>query len=543
VSLYEIVRAEADGRLRPLVGVATLAAVASTFMLASIFTAARSATPVGLRELVMFGLWLLLFVLASRHVNHSFAELLEAALHRIRVRIGAKLVRADFEALERIAAAEICDRVTENMRFVSERGSTVTGLLQAGLTVGCLAVYIGWVSLPALTLLSLVVVIGVGLFLSVRREFVVAVRRSAKLRVAFLTRLGDLLDGFAQLKFSRRASRELGEDIDAASNSLRVTGIRSSSLLADNMMIAHALVFALLAAVAYVLPQYVALEAGELASLIAVAIFLRWPVSALALGVMPYIRSNLALAEIAALEAKLEGTVVADEREADPWSASPSELVARGLCYAYPPSADEPGFAVGPLDLELAAGTITFVVGGNGSGKTTLLELLAGLYRPQAGSLALDGVELGPTNLPAYRERISAVFGDFHLFERIYEPAEVDPDEVEALVERMGLAGLTHYVDGRFTSLALSTGQRKRLALAVALVEDRAILLFDEWAADQDPQFRREFYEVLLPELRAAGKIIVAISHDDRYFDRADQVVTLDYGQLRSVVRRGEVRP
>ena len=81
------------------------------------------------------------------------------------------------------------------------------------------------------------------------------------------------------------------------------------------------------------------------------------------------------------------------------------------------------------------------------------------------------------------------------------------------------------YADGRFSTLDLSTGQRKRLAMVAALLDDKPIYIFDEWAADQDPGFRRYFYEGLLGELKARGKTVLAVTHDDRYFGVADRVV------------------
>ena len=84
----------------------------------------------------------------------------------------------------------------------------------------------------------------------------------------------------------------------------------------------------------------------------------------------------------------------------------------------------------------------------------------------------------------------------------------------------------------RTTSLC---GQRKRIAMVVALLEDRPLYIFDEWAADQDPEFRHYYYEQLSPRPQAPRKNRLAISHDDRYFHCADRVVTLDYGTVRSI--------
>ncbi|MBH9340157.1 cyclic peptide transporter, partial [Pseudomonas aeruginosa] len=86
--------------------------------------------------------------------------------------------------------------------------------------------------------------------------------------------------------------------------------------------------------------------------------------------------------------------------------------------------------------------------------------------------------------------------------------------------------------DGNFSTPDLSTGQRKRLALINAWLEERPVLVFDEWAADQDPAFRRVFYTELLPDLKRQGKTIIVISHDDRYFEMADQLIRLSAGKV-----------
>jgi putative ATP-binding cassette transporter len=118
------------------------------------------------------------------------------------------------------------------------------------------------------------------------------------------------------------------------------------------------------------------------------------------------------------------------------------------------------------------------------------------------------------------------------LFGKLYGLRDLDPGQVNALLERMQLDTKTAYVDGRFTSLNLSTGQRKRMGLLIALLEDKPICVFDEWAAEQDPEFRSYFYEELLHQLKEEGKTIIAVSHDDRYFHHADKIIKMEYGQL-----------
>jgi putative ATP-binding cassette transporter len=188
---------------------------------------------------------------------------------------------------------------------------------------------------------------------------------------------------------------------------------------------------------------------------------------------------------------------------------------------------------VGPLDLELRPGELLFVVGGNGSGKTTMAKLLTGLYAPEGGQLLWNGAAVTDQNREAYRNTFSAIFADFHLFENLRGvPSEELTGAVEEYLRLFSLEKKLQIVDGRFSTTSLSTGQRKRLAMLVALLEDRPFYLFDEWAADQDPEFREVFYRKLLPELAARGKGVVVITHDDRFFHLAHRVIKLEYGRL-----------
>ena len=159
-----------------------------------------------------------------------------------------------------------------------------------------------------------------------------------------------------------------------------------------------------------------------------------------------------------------------------------------------------------------------FIVGGNGSGKSTLLRVLTGLYPVHGGELRVDHVPVTPESVAAYRALFSAILSDFHLFDRLYGLEDVPADLIARLLREMELDHKVGVADGRFSTLDLSHGQKKRLALIVALLEDRPVLVFDEWAADQDPGFRRHFYEDILPGLKREGRTVIAATHDDRYF-------------------------
>jgi putative ATP-binding cassette transporter len=157
---------------------------------------------------------------------------------------------------------------------------------------------------------------------------------------------------------------------------------------------------------------------------------------------------------------------------------------------------------------------------------------LTGLYQPSEGNVSVDGKVIGGSDYQRYREMFGVVFSDFYLFRRLYGLQEPDPDLVEELLTMLQIREKTRLKDGAFTTLNLSSGQRKRLAYAVSRLSDRQVYVFDEFAADQDPGFRRYFYSELLPELKRQGKTVVAVTHDERWFEAGDRLVKLDYGTI-----------
>ena len=203
------------------------------------------------------------------------------------------------------------------------------------------------------------------------------------------------------------------------------------------------------------------------------------------------------------------------------------------MTFTYHDDRDDHGFSLGPLDLTLRRGEIVVLAGGNGSGKTTLVKLLAGLYRPESGVVRIDGRAVANADGEAYRQLFSVVFADGYLFPDLRGLAADPIDEpARAGLDRLELAQWVSVRDGVFSTLDLSQGQRRRLALLGAWLEDRPFCILDEWAANQDPAFKQMFYNKLLPEMRSAGKGLLVISHDEDYFDVADRVIRLRDGRV-----------
>jgi putative ATP-binding cassette transporter len=247
-------------------------------------------------------------------------------------------------------------------------------------------------------------------------------------------------------------------------------------------------------------------------------------------------RANVAIGNIEELGLNLSCSVTSEENATIPETqATAVRLKLSDVTFAYPREDSPSNFTLGPINLVVNPGELLFVTGGNGCGKTTLAKLITGLYVPDTGNIYYNESSVTDNNRDGYRQQFSAVFSDFFLFDSLLglEEIRID-DQAREYLSNLHLAHKVRIENGRFSTTELSQGQRKRLALLTSYLEDRPICFFDEWAADQDPAFKEVFYRDILPALKARGKTVIVISHDDRYYWVADRVIKLESGQLIS---------
>jgi putative ATP-binding cassette transporter len=244
---------------------------------------------------------------------------------------------------------------------------------------------------------------------------------------------------------------------------------------------------------------------------------------------------NIALKNIYNLEEELDLKVNPDEVQPVNYENrfnNFNKIELKDIYFEYGNGGGREVFSIGPIDLTLTRGEVLFIIGGNGCGKTTFLKVLTMLYRPKTGNIFVDDKIIDSANYLEYRELYSAIFYDFHLFDKLYGLEKVDPKKINDLLDLMQLRNKTEFKEDRFTKIDLSSGQRKRLALIVTFLEDKPVYIFDEWAADQDPQFKKYFYDELLKKLKSEGKTVIAVSHDDRYFHLADRIIKMEFGKI-----------
>lgn len=462
-----------------------------------------------------------------------FARLGEGVLLDIRRTLAARVAAAEFARVERLGAARVQSVMTDDAARVADFLVAVPNIvMNATIVAGCLA-YLAWTSLAAFAL-ALATILGGSLVFSLgHARALKELDRAGTAQDALFTHFDGLFSGAKELKLNRdRAEAFLRHSLEASIEEVRAHRLRGLRIYVTAAGAALFMVHALIGVLAFG-----GLSSGGISGTgsIVVFLYLMMPLDALL--------NNLPNAQQARVSMGRIDRLMAAVAEPEPVLArGPAsgfrELRLTGVGHRYYREAEDGMFELGPIDLAFRPGEIVILIGGNGSGKTTLAKVLAGLYRPESGTITLDGTPVTDADRDRQRRLFAAVFSDFHLFPTFHGLGGPDAaagaldGAANALIAKLELAHKVSVTGGRLSTRALSQGQRKRLALVAAYLEDRPFYLFDEWAADQDPLFREVFYRRLLPELRARGKAVLAISHDDRYFDVADRLLKLESGRL-----------
>jgi putative ATP-binding cassette transporter len=353
-----------------------------------------------------------------------------------------------------------------------------------------------------------------------------------------------LTEGIKELKLHRnRRGAFLRQNVQITTEAFQKhnVGAEVRFVLAQNW--SHFLFFTLIGLILFLLPQISSLSPKTLTGYVITTLYLMGPLAGVMSSLSLFGRANVALEKVEQLGISLAQAATEEcpiERAESDMTFERLELM--NVTHSYHVEKDDSFFELGPISLRFSPGEVVFLVGGNGSGKSTLAKIVSGLYVPEAGEMRLDGALITDKNRDDYRQLFSAVFSDFYLFENLLGLYTKDIDkQAEMYLDHLHLSHKVKVNNGVLSTTAVSQGQRKRLALLTAYLEDRAFYLFDEWAADQDPVFKHVFYTQLLPELKSRGKTVLVISHDDKYFHVADRIIKLDYGKL--VSGRSESEP
>ncbi len=457
----------------------------------------------------------------------------------LRQDIAGRILQAPVDAMERLGSARLMAVLTNDVDTVSAFTFNFSGyaIALAGVLGGL--GYLAWLSWPVLLVALLSLGLGAAIHIVVKRGWIRDYEGVRAAQDDLHRHFRAVTDGLKELKIDRRRRARVHTVLlkGAADRIARLKG-RAMRLfwLGDA---ASSACFFLAVGLLLAGRQVFGFEGAAISGAVIVLLYIKGPLSQLAAALPALDQARISFRRILELSAGI-GQPDADmpliQGPAEGPSAREIRLEEVRYGFAGATSGLAP-FTLGPVDLVLRTGEILFIVGENGAGKTTLVKLLLGLYHPHSGRLLWDGVPVeGEGRLDDYRQLFSTIFSDFFLFDDL--PWEEEPERVQPLLQRLGLGGRLRFQDGRFSTTDLSSGQRKRLALAQVWLDRRPFLVTDEWASDQDPSFRRQFYEDILPELKAAGRGLVVISHDDRYFHVADRILYLTGGRITQEERR-----
>ena len=475
------------------------------------------------------------FIVAKSYALNIVTFVVEHLVNRWRVQVIDGMRQMDLASFERIGGERIALVLTRELQVLSDAGPAIIHASTTIIMLSVTSLYVARLSLLAFLAIALALATAVQLYRLTQVRTRQLIDSSLAAENAFSASFHHMLDGFREVKLSRPRSDDLFlNHVERSSEEAMTLKIAAGRRMALGDNVINIVFYVLVGYVVFILPNSVGTPQNA-AKLINVIMFAVSAVELVVRGLPMLSRSALAVDDLQTLEDDIRRNVARAESAAGATVPTFTRIQARDLFYSYRAPDGERSFVVGPMSFDIRRGEVIFIVGGNGSGKSSLLMLLTRLYEPEAGLILWDDLPVDAANVQDYRHLFSAIFSDFHLFDRLYGMPDFDEAAIGAWIEEFQMADKVRFADGRFSTLSLSTGQRKRLAMIVARIEDRPIMVFDEWAADQDPGFRRFFYETLIPALRDAGKTVIAVTHDDRFFSVADRVLVMDKGRLEEV--------
>lgn len=512
-----------------------ISGLSSTGLLALINAALKSKAHSASTLMLVFVALCMVIALSRIASELLLSRIAQKAMFELRMNLCNQVLRVPLRRLEKIGGHRILTALTDDVPAITNAVASIPVLcINAAIVVGCL-VYLGFLSWLALPGMMIFLVLGIATYqFAVLRglRYFKAARADGD---SLFHHFQSLTGGIKELKLNRsRREAFTAEVLEPTAESFKRHNLSGQAIYTVAASWGQLLSFVVIGLVIFVLPVFISISEQVLTGYALALFFMTTPLQGIMLSAPNLGRANVALNNLDDLGLQLSSqSIEVDQHSLSPPQASWNSFKLIDVSHQYRQEGQEHNFVLGPINLSFVPGEIVFITGGNGSGKTTFAKILAGLYAPETGEIRLDDKSVTDQNRVAFREHFSTVFSDFHLFDSLLGLGgpKLDYRAQEYLVQLQ----LNHKVEikgGKLSTIELSQGQRKRLALLTAFLEDRPIYLFDEWAADQDPTFKKFFYYDLLQELKSRGKTMFVISHDDSYFEVADRILKFENGQL-----------
>lgn len=519
--------------------ISLISALSSTGLILMVNETVTGEMNVELSNAFLFIGALLLTFITGYGSQVSLNELSGKIIYELRMLMVARVLKTPLQQIEKLGGPKLYATLTADIDAISEAYTFFPRLIfNIAMILGGIG-YLCYLSPVYLAFLLLALFFGLGgcQLLLLKMEAVMEEHREKQ--DTLYQHFNAMVEGAKELQLNIfRRKKFYKEDVDDTASQLKTLGVKRFNLLALVENISNLLIFSLAGVLIYIANLIYPLPLSVSTGYVMTILFLAGPIAEVMDTISLIINGNVSLNKINTLELE----PIANNSEIDfslptPTKVDWNRLSLKNVAYEYTNDSDTEKFRLGPVNMELRSGEIIFMVGGNGSGKSTLAKLITGLYPPREGEVALDGKKIDDTNNEWFRNHFSSIFFDFFLFKHLIgsdrKPTQIQQENY--YLKRLKLHEKVSIKDGKLSTTQLSQGQRKRLALLAAYLEDRPLYLFDEWAADQDPLFRNFFYNEILPDLKKRGKTVIVISHDDRYFHTADQIFKLEYGVVEKI--------
>lgn len=473
------------------------------------------------------------FVLVTQVTSKCMlVRLSQATAARLRYELCSKIIAAPLPTLESVGQDRLLATLINDVGAITSALASFPAVCANAMVLVCGLIYLATLSWPLAGGTILMAGLGVAMFLGGLRIANRSLQQAREDQDEVIKQLRAMTIGIKELKGNTTRCLDFVYDVLLPADSrMRHSLIRGYSIQGFSHSWGRLFLFVGIGLLLFVWPRIASVSTSTLTGYTLTILYLTYPLDGI-LGWLPAFHS----ASIAVTKIESLGLLI-DEPEKQTSNDLPirfREISLSHATYQYRSHGDV-NFQLGPVDLKITSGEVVFIAGGNGSGKTTLAKLLTGLYLPIEGQVVWDNRVVSDRNRTDYRQLFSTIFVEGHLFDRLLG-IEIEPEKLQYWLELLEIQDKVDVASGQLFQNRLSRGQHKRLALLVAALDDRPIFVFDEWAAEQDPGFKQVFYHRIVPELKKAGKTVVAITHDDRYFGFADRIVKIVDGQISTTL-------
>ncbi|MDR7209888.1 cyclic peptide export ABC transporter [Flavobacterium piscis] len=469
----------------------------------------------------------LLNIIFQKKINKYSFEV----LYENEKKIFDKILKAPLITLEKLGSQRFYTAI-EDLRIFATFPEVVTHTINSLLMLLLCMIYLFTLSVSAaVVVVALIVLIAVTYFLVINTmsQKVASLR---KYNEHYYKYVDDVIKGFKSFKLSlHRREKLMNDHLSPNRENAKILDFNINYVFLSINLISQYGLYLVIGAILFLLPEIGLLKREDVISYVVILLFVSGPINNLINMQNVYTRLKVANNRIKKFLKDFDSTdaiVTIQNTDQEDFSLLRFEKIR----FEYENDTAEKTFALGPVNLSIEKGEMIFIIGGNGSGKSTFINILTGLYQPTAGEVIINEQQYVKGNTTTHN-LISAVFTDNHIFSKNYDKYTLENNqEYRDLLRIMELDKVIQDDKEDSARRPFSKGQGKRMSLIFALLEDKPILVLDEWAADQDPHFRKYFYENLLPKLKQEGKTIIAVTHDDAYFKYADRILKFDYGEI-----------